>query len=241
MRHEEIDEVARWLAERDAALGVRWRSLQPGRGTARTLAELVPDGALAPDVRMAVARGMARVAEAVHRNFPRNLFGDLDIVLARLERGGAQGGERWVEGTVATMVELHEIFGHQTSIQFRYVHDFLYGFDWARWVRRDPEARASVGPFDEPFLSYVRRRGRELMALIAEDDAKYHRIARGTDRNPFAFHRDPESEAALLCDLAAGGWVPVEAWRRDAEPRWDRDYVAARESRARALGLARER
>lgn len=242
MRHETDagrDEVAVWLAERDAALGVRWRSLQPGRTDARPLSELVPDRALGGEVRRAVARGMVRIAEAMHRNFPSNLFGDLDLVLARLERGGAENGEAWVDGAATTVVELHELFGQQTAIQFRYVHDFLYGFDWARWVRRDPEARASVGPFDEPFLAYVGRRGRELLALIAEDDAKYHRIPRGADRNPFRFHRDPQSEAALLCDLAAAGWVPVEAWRRDAAPCWDRDYVAAREARARALGLAR--
>lgn len=243
MRHGEIDaggdEVAVWLAERDAALGVRWRSLEPGRTDARSLADLVPDRALGPDVRMSIARGIVRIAEAMHRNFPSNLFGDLDVVLARLERGGSEGGASRVEAAACTIVELHDLFGHQTTIQFRYVHDFLYGFDWARWVRRDPASRASIGPFDEPFLSYVGRRGHELMALIAEDDPKYHRIARGSDRNPFAFHRDPESEAALLCDLAAGGWVPIEAWRRDAEPCWDRDYVAAREARARALGLAR--
>ena len=243
MRDGEIgagrDAVAVWLAEREAALGVRWRSLQPGRTDARPLSELVPDRALEPRVRVAVARGIARIAEAVHRNFPSNLFGDLDVVLARLERGGAESGASWVERAAGAIVDLHDVFGRHTTIQFRYVHDFLYGFDWARWVRREPASRASVGPFDEAFLSYVRQRGSELLALIAEDDAKYHRIPRGTDRNPFAFQRDPESEAALLHDLAACGWVPVEAWRRDAVPRWDRDYVAARETRARELGLAR--
>lgn len=233
------DEVAAWLAERDAELGVRWRSLQPGRAEARALAELVPDRALPPEVRIAVARGITEVARAVHRNFPRNLFGDLDVVLARLERGGASEGASWVERAAATIVELHDLFGHRTTIQFRYVHDFLYGFDWARWVRRDPESRASVGPFDERFLAYVRRRGGELIALVAEDDAKYHHVDPGSDRNPFGFHRDPESEAKLLRELAVTGWVPVEAWRRDAAPRWDRDYVSEREARARALGLTR--
>ncbi|AKF08004.1 hypothetical protein [Sandaracinus amylolyticus] len=232
--HEDIEAL---LAERDAALGVRWRSLCPGRELARPLRELIPDRALPSDLRLAAARGIATIAEAVHRNFPDNLFCDLELVLARLERGGATHGVAWVDATVSTVVDLHDLFGHGTSIQFRYVHDFLYGFDWARWVRRDPETRRVIGPFDPGFLAYARRRGAELVELIAQDDDKYHRIPRGRDRNPFAFQRDPASETRLLSDLAVRGWVPVEAWKRDAAPRWDRDYTYERERRARELGL----
>lgn len=228
-----------WMAERGAELGVRWRSLCPGRELARPLAELIPDEALEPSSRFAVARAIVAIANAVRRNFPGNLFGDLDVVLGVLEHGARLHGDAWVRETGLRIVELHELFGHGTRVQFRYVHDFLYGFDWARWVRREPASRAGVGPFDANFLGYVRSRGGELLELIARGDEKYRPIAPGVDRNPFAFPRDPKAEACLLVDLARRGWVPVTAWRSDAVPIWDRDFAGERERRARELGLTR--
>jgi hypothetical protein len=225
------------LAAADAAIDVRWASLCPEREHARRLIELVPASALPGEVRLAIASGLAAIGRAVRRSFPDNIFCDLDLVLASLERGGARHGRGWVEDTAGTIEALHELFGSGTPIQFRYVHDFLYGFDWARWVRRERAARAGVGPFDPVFLDHARTRGRELQALIATDDPKYHRIARGEHRNPFPFARDPASEAMLLRDLARRGWIPVEAWRADAEPDLDRDHGAERERCARQLGL----
>lgn len=233
------DEARALLAAADDACSARWLSLCPERAHARRLVELVPDVALASDVRLAIARSLATISAAVRRNFPENLFCDLDLVLGALERGGARHGRGWVEHASGTIEALHDLFGCSTSIQFRYVHDFLYGFDWSRWVQRDRAARASIGPFDPVFLEYARHRGAELTALIAEGDRKYHPIDRGEHRNPFPFARDPSSESMLLRDLASRGWIPVEAWRRDAQPAWDREYAAERERRASELGLVR--
>lgn len=217
----------------------RWLSLCPGRGAARPLAEIPIDRAIEEDARVAIARGLCAIARAVERSFPNNLFCDLELVGATLGAQAAREGAGGVERVSSAIVELHERFGCATELHFRYVHDFLYGFDWARWVRRDPEARAGVGPFDAAFLAHARRRGDELASLIAEDDPKYGRLPEGTDRNPFPFARDPASEELLLRDLAARGWIPVEAWRADATPDWTRDYVTERERRARELGLER--
>lgn len=214
----------------------RWRSLSPGRVHARALHELPLE---AGDHDVVVARGLCAIADAIARGFPRNLFCDLELVASSLSATGRREGEAGVERAVARIVELHDVFGCASSIHFRYVHDFLYGFDWARWVRRDPEGRAGVGPFDADFLDHSRRRGGELLELIARDDPKYGRVAEGADRNPFPFARDPASEETLLRDLAERGWIPVEAWREDAAPRWDRDYAGEREERARVLGLGR--
>lgn len=214
----------------------RWLSLAPGRSYARPLAELRID---AGDQALAVARGLAAVADAVARGFPNNLFCDLELVAASLSSIARREGTPGVERAVARIVELHDLFGCRSSIHFRYVHDFLYGFDWARWVRRDPGARAGIGPFDPGFLDHSRKRAGELVALIATDDPKYGQLVNGSDRNPFPFARDPAAEEALLRDLAGRGWIPVEAWREDASPRWDRDYAAEREARAKALGLNR--
>lgn len=216
-----------------------WLSLCPGRGAARSLSDLAIDPALGDEARLAIARGLCAIARAVERSFPNNLFCDLEIVAATLGGAAAREGVTGVERASGAIVELHEVFGCATELQFRYVHDFLYGFDWARWVRRDPEVRAGVGPFDPAFLAHARRRGDELALLIAEDDPKYGRLPKGVDRNPFPFARDPASEELLLRDLAARGWIPVEAWRADATADWTRDYVTERERRARELGLGR--
>lgn len=230
------DRVRAALAAGDAELaGQSWLSLSPERTHARKLVELVPSASLRADVRSAVARGLVAIGLAVRRNFPDNLFCDLDLVLEALERGGAANGPSWVAETCAAFESLHDIFGQHTTIRFRYVHDFLYGFDWARWVAHDRVAHACVGPFDPVFLAHVRKRGGEIIELIAQNDAKYPRLMPGEHRNPFPFARDPSSEAKLLRDLAMRGWIPVEAWRRGATPVWDRQYAAERERRAREL------
>jgi hypothetical protein len=59
----------------------------------------------------------------------------------------------------------------------------------------------------------------------------------GAIRNPFGFSREPDDELALHRALAAAGAIPVEAWRIDAQPRWDLDFAARRLAQARALGL----
>ncbi len=233
------DEARAMLAAAEASIGARWQSLCPARPDSRRLVELTPERSLPREVRLAIARGLAAIGAAVVRSFPENVFCDLDLVLGELERGGARHGRGWVEQTAGTIESLHDLFGCGTAIQFRYVHDFLYGYDWARWVQRDRAARAEIGPFDLRFLEHAQRRGEELAAMIEDGDPRYHRIPRGAHRNPFPFARDPSSESMLLRDLASRGWIPVEAWRRDAEPRWDRDYGAERERRARELGLSR--
>jgi hypothetical protein len=212
-------------------------SLDPRRAHARPLRALAPDRDLPADVRLAIARGIVAIAAAVRRSFPENLYLDLDLPSAVLARGGRAHGRAWVEETAAAIGELHDLFGEATSIRFRYVHDFLYGFDWARWVARDPAARAGIGPFDRAFLEHARRRGHELLALIEEDDEKYRRLPASAHRNPFPFARDPDSEARLLRDLASRGWIPVEAWDPDARPVWDRAYSRERERTAFALGI----
>jgi hypothetical protein len=132
-----------------------------------------------------------------------------------------------------------KLYGQQSAIRFRYVHDFMYGFDWARWVRRDPAARKGVEPFGIEFLRQTESRGRDILTLIEADDGWYPRLANGVVRNPFPFSREPEDELPLYRLLAERGCVPVGAWRLDAQPDASRDFDALREGAARSLGLAR--
>jgi hypothetical protein len=233
-----MDEALAQLEAAGRDVGARWLSLAPGREHAAPLSQLEMSSRLEVELRVAVARGLGSIARAVARHFPENLFCDLEVLGRTLEVAAARDGARGVDEIAGAIVDLHEIFGVETPIRFRYVHDFLYGFDWARWVRRDPGVRAGVGPFDRAFLAHSRRRAEELAGLIANGDAKYGALpATGEYRNPFPFSRDPESERVLLRDLARRGWIPVEAWRADLEPRWDRPYQEERERRARELGF----
>lgn len=190
---------------------------------------------MTPASRLALARGLSELADAIVAAFPENVFWDLDALAGSL----AGADPDTIDGAFHDLVALHRLFGRATSIRFRYVHDFLYGYDWAKWVRRDPEARADIGPYDPRFFAAMLQRGEELIALIAADDAKYHQLADDEPRNPFGFSREPEDELRLHRQLASEGAVPVEAWRLDGRARWDADPYRARERAAERLELTR--
>ncbi|MCA9694431.1 MAG: hypothetical protein R3A51_22980 [Nannocystaceae bacterium] len=231
------------LAEVDAEIDAHdpaRRSLAPEGGRARSLQALhaaltrdEPD----PAIARALARGLRQLARAQLASFPQNLFWDLDG-LAALTLVGARESPEPVAALAERferMAALQELYGQDTSLRFRYVHDFTYGFDWAKWVRRDPAARAAIGPFDVAFLEALRRRGGELLALVEDDDVEYPQLAPGEDRNPFRFSREPADEERLHRSLARDGLIPVAGWRLDPRPDWRRDYARLREQRAALL------
>lgn len=207
-------------------------SLCPDRQRATPIVELI-ERALAggvPERRCAeVARGVGEIVGAQVASFPENIFWDFDYLVARLSV---------VEGMpdiVDRIVDVTRRFGHGTAIRFRYVHDFSYGFDWAKWVNKDPDNRDNVGPYDVPFLAFMQQRADELVELIAADDAKYPRLKDEAHRNPFGFSREPGAEEKLHRALAREGLIPLEAWREDAQPVWNRPFADLREKQAVAL------
>ena len=176
-----------------------------------------------------VARDLSRLVESMTHSFPDNLFWDLDVIADALRNGVAAD----------LIIRVQPLYGQHGKIRFRYIHDFIYGFDWAKWVRRAPDERATHGPFSEAFLEHSFRRGHELLALIAKDDRKYGQLSGTGARNPFGFSREPEDEAQLFRDLAERDLLPVRAWDPDAEQIWDRPFAELRTERARELGLAK--
>ncbi|HEY8376846.1 MAG TPA: hypothetical protein VIK91_10170 [Nannocystis sp.] len=195
------------------------------------VAAVAPAGPLADELRA----GLRAIEAAAAAAFPENLFWDLEFLAASLVREGAGA----MTALARRIAGLQGLYGQHTVIRFRYVHDFLYGYDWAKWVQREPATRHAVAPFAPAFIAHQERRARELEELIAADDAVYPRLPEGQVRNPFPFSREPEAEAQLLRDLARRGLLPVEAWDPGAAPRWDRPYADLRVERARALGLLR--
>jgi hypothetical protein len=179
------------------------------------------------------ASELERIGDSIRQHFPDNLFWDFDLLAASL-----LGHEERLGEAAAIVVRLHELFGTHTPIRFRYVHDFIYGYDWAKWVGRDPDARADNGPYSLEFLRDLEQRGHELLGLIASDDEKYPALAADElARNPFPFSREPEAESRLHRELGRRCLLPVEAWRVDAAPRAGRPFARLREECARELGL----
>lgn len=239
------------LAEADASLGEPWLSLGPDRTHARSLAAigravLEPEAGVSHEagVPEAFADALAALALAMRDAFPHNALGDLDHLAACLwrEAGAAPAGPLvFLRQQQARLVELQHLFGCATPIRFRYAHDFLYGFDWAKWVAREPATRAGVGPFSPVFLEHMRARGHELLAVIAAGhDRRYPPLPDGRPRNAFGFSRERADELVLHRQLARAGLLPVEAWRLDAGPRWDRPFAQLRGEHAAGLGLAHD-
>ncbi len=214
-------------------------TLDPCRPAATPLRELVASLAGHAEIEH-LAAAAVQVASAQLDNFPENLFWDFDRYLASVHEHAAASKDyaASIEQSSLMTVGLMRLYGQQSKIRFRYVHDFMYGFDWARWVRRDPANRVGVDPFGTSFLSQSESRGRDILDLIEADDTWYPRLGDGVARNPFSFSREPEDELVLYRDLSARGLIPVQAWRIDAAPDWSRDFDALREARAKALRLA---
>jgi len=237
------DEMSTELAEAETRIQQSPRgplTLDPGRSVASALTDLVTNLAGSRQ-SSALAAAAAAVANAQLRSFPENLFWDFDFYLASIHRHACAASDyaTYLQDVTDITVGVMRLYGQQSPIRFRYVHDFMYGFDWARWVRRDPAAREKVEPFGLDFLRQTENRGRDIGALIETDDDWYPRLEDGVSRNPFPFSREPEDELALYRLLAERGCVPVEAWRRDARPDASRDFDAIREDVARSLQLSR--
>lgn len=238
-----IDETIIPLAEVEARIQqsrLGALSLDPDRLLASSLTDLVSSLANAQQLPHLSAAASA-VAEAQLRSFPENLFWDFDFYLASIHRDASAAPDyaSYLGDVTRITAGLMKLYGQQSVIRFRYVHDFMYGFDWARWVRRDPDARKEIAPFGLDFLQRTESRGRGILTLIEADDDWYPRLADGASRNPFPFSREPEDELSLYRLLARRGAVPVEAWHLDAQPDASRDFDALREDAAASLGLGR--
>jgi len=234
------------LADADARLRRdvdRYLSLDPRREAASGLSEIA-EAVLRVDEEPALCLDFAQALETIAlgqlQHFPENIFWDFDFVAADMlasARRHEGGAAEYLQSYAETTVGLQALFGCNSLIRFRYVHDFTYGLDWSRWVTSDPEHNAKVGPFDLAFLRRLRKRGAEIKVLVERDTPDYPRLAAGDWRNPFRFSRQPEHEDMLHRDLAARGGLPVECWRKDAVPDWRRRCTALRLERAEALGI----
>lgn len=214
------------------------QSLCPNRPRATPLVELVKTVAT-DETRMALATGVTQIAVAALRGFPGNLFWDFDYLVASVHRDARRAASytKAVHELATLVARLMDLYGAGSAIRFRYLHDFTYGFDWARWMKRGPGQRSNTRPFDLAFLRMSEERANEMLDMIAAQHEHYAELAPDAWRNPFSFSREPQDEARLYRDLAERSMVPVQTWDIHAEPDFTRRYDAFRHERAEALGL----
>lgn len=244
-----------------ARLAAAWQRMEASAGPLRTLD---PERELATplvDVHAAarlelpsewqatltepLATGLIDLALAQLDAFPGNLFWDLDLIAVEVAReAGEAATPSEARGTIADrfarMAGLQALYGRATAINFSFVHDFVYGYDWVKWLSRTP-AQERERPFGIGFLTFMRRRGHELLELIATDDREYPRLVDHQPRNPFPFSRAPADELLLHRELARRGLIPVPTWSTSIDTSTldrSRPWQAARIEVAGELGLS---
>ncbi|MEH2052628.1 hypothetical protein [Nostoc sp.] len=178
------------------------------------------------------------------QNFPENIFWDFDFLVSSMLRQALtadEGAVPFLKIFGAKMVSLTEMFGNKTEMRFRYVHDFIYGFEWARWVQKEPQNRAHIEPFSLVFFDYLLVKGKELLQRINHGQVVSYKLCDTGYRNPFTFSREPEDEYRLLSYLAEEQLIPVAVWNWNASPVWNKPFQEMRQQLALKLNIQPQR
>ena len=222
---------------------VERKSLRAPGATASTPAEIAAklySTDADPDLLVLLAEQLALIELVCLEHFPENIFWDTDLLGCTMytQALATKKPEEHLLQQSAQVINLLKGFGKYSSISFRYIHDFSYGFDWAKWVKRAPASRKQHGPFSKHFLSYLQQRGLELEELISQDDEKYHRLEQDeVYRNPFVFSREPADETRLLQKLASENHIPAPAWSCNQQPQWEQPYADIRDLYSKQLKI----
>jgi hypothetical protein len=174
------------------------------------------------------------------RNFPENIFWDFDFMVSGVLRQALAEQDcaiAFLEKFAQKMVSLTELFGIQSEIRFRYVHDFIYGFEWARWVQKVPAKRAKIEPFSLTFIDYLLDKSQELKQRIHQGRSQNYNLCAEGFRNPFSFSREPKDEYLLFTHLAQQKLIPVPTWSWNAVPIWNQPFGDLREELALKLNI----
>lgn len=194
------------------------------------------------DLITVIRDNLEKILNALLHNFPENIFWDFDCVVSCMVNQALLADAPIVvlENFSNKIVLLMNMFGRESEIRFRYIHDFIYGFDWARWVKKKPHQRANSEPFCFNFLDDLLCKGEEILQRIKKDDFKYPHISEKRYRNPFCFSREPEDECRLLTYLAANECIPVAAWEWNTVTVWDKPFYQIREDASEQLNIRKK-
>ncbi|KZL49985.1 MULTISPECIES: hypothetical protein [Cyanophyceae] len=192
------------------------------------------------EIIVALRDSLELIIYAQVQNFPENIFWDFDFMVGSMVRQALvadEGAVSFLKSFGHKMVLLIELFGIKKEIRFRYVHDFMYGFDWARWVQKEPQSRSHSEPFSLVFLDNLLIKGEKLVKHINYGQVTSYNLGNTGYRNPFDFSREPEDEHLLLTSLAKEKLIPVEAWNWDISPVWNQPFQEMRQQLALKLNI----
>ncbi len=218
----------RKVQERSAS----WNSLAPNGRRAALPGEILLRHTPLLETDHAWVAFLCEYTESLLEHFPENLFCDLDGLASATRQGSAP--------LFHALLELNLLYGCKGPIRFRYVHDFLYGWDWVKWLRRTRGKAAETPPFSMSFLQHLLSRAGEIGRQLQDRDTGWQELAPGEFRNPFPYSREQTDEALLLREASRRGLVPVRTWGKPLfeAAGLDRNWHQEREALARELGLA---
>ncbi|MFS0516439.1 hypothetical protein ACEYW6_17225 [Nostoc sp. UIC 10607] len=235
-----IDEI---LAQQSLTL----LSLNPQKTLITSFAELgdlITEQNIDIEIFTALRETLESIVRTQLQNFPENIFWDFDFMVSSMLRQALiaeEGAVPFLKLFGKRMVSLTEMFGNKTEIRFRYVHDFMYGFEWARWVQKDPQKREHIEPFSLVFLDYLLVKGKEILQRINHGQITSYKLCDSGYRNPFTFSREPEDEYRLLTYLAEEQLIPVAVWNWDDSPVWNKPFQEMRQQLALKLNIQPQR
>ncbi len=186
-----------------------------------------------------LASTLERIILAYLDNFPDNIFWDFDFLVSSMLNQAlvADDPVEFLKYFGDQIISLLELCGVKRKIRFRYVHDFIYGFDWVRWVQKETETRANEEPLSLNFLNYLLGRCEEILQLICLEKASNYKLCNEGYRNPYCFSRKPEDEHRLLTYLAVNQLIPVTAWNWNAQAVWNKPFQQLREEFSLKLNI----
>nr|MCU0824608.1 hypothetical protein [Leptospira sp.] len=180
------------------------------------------------------------IVESIQFNFPHNIFFDIDYLSFEVINQCKSTNTDFLEQLDLKrkkLISIFELFGKDSKIKFRYIHDFIYGFDWLKWMLEKRNPMENQSPYGNDFLNYISSRGAELVLLIDQNDVKYPDLMEEY-RNPFLFSRTPIEEEKLHRVLQETDSLPISSWDIFAIPKFDKNYSSIRTQTAHSLGIA---
>lgn len=232
-----------YLDEILTAHSINALSLNPHKKSITSFAELenlITTMTTDKEFIFALGETLEQIVYAQVQNFPENIFWDFDFLVSSMVKQALVadiGATSFLKSFGEKMILLINLFGIKKEIRFRYVHDFMYGFDWAKWVQREPETRYQSDPFSLVFLDDLLIKGEKLVKHLNYGQVTSYKLSKTGYRNPFDFSREPEDEKLLFHSLAQEKLIPVEIWNWDTVPVWNKPFQEMRQELALKLNI----
>ncbi|PJE04242.1 MAG: hypothetical protein CK427_02860 [Leptospira sp.] len=222
---------------------ISFLSLSPNKELATSITQILEVEAESLDSELEITEWILfcklLIEESIF-NFKENIFWDFDFFIHSLvsEYMSTIDKSEFLEERKKKIFTIFRLFGSHSLVRFKYLHDFLYGYDWYKWrTQIIPNQTNDLNPFGLSFLNYIEARGYELIELIGQNDTNYPQIEKDENRNPFYFSRSKEDESLLWRSLAQDDLIPIPSWEREIFISLSKNYSEIRNLRAIELQI----